>query len=260
MFEVFDSERSPVIDFMYGGIRADYSPLVERFDEFPTNKLDIGGREYTLYTKPAFTEFEDGRVEEGFAYLFLGQVGDFTSITEICFARVTFVSELYKLLINARDCEDFIHFFGGRFYGGAVKTDKFISDDDEEVITHLGSKRGISFGSAFVTEEAVFIYGDDLFDGWLCPAGWHVFKGSEWIIREDLGFTGVCRNSAKKGEELPDGAVMIEEFDSNCELHQIAKSLPFDKEEVFDDYTLEPDETGRHVRRHPRTLLLPEAV
>lgn len=63
---------------------------------------------------------------------------------------------------------------------------------------HFGFKRDISFDSAFVTEETVFVYGDDLFDRWLCFGNWHVFKGSEWIIQEDLCFTCVYKNSVKK--------------------------------------------------------------
>lgn len=168
MFDIFDAEMSPVWDSMYGDRKyVDYSALVESFNEFTTSKLDINEREYTLYTKLAFAEFENGKIEKGFAYFLLGHVGDYISITEICFARVTSVPELYNMLVLARDCENFVHFFVGKFYGVAETTGANIADDAEDVMTHLGVRRGISFGNAFVTEEAVFGYGDDLFDGWL---------------------------------------------------------------------------------------------
>ncbi len=43
-------------------------------------------------------------------------------------------------------------------------------------------------------------------------------------------------------------------------LYNIVKLLSFDKEEVFDYYTLEPNETGRRVHRYIRILLLLSVV
>ena len=68
------------------------------------------------------------------------------------------------------------------------------------------------------------------------------------------------RSAVKEISDLPEDTVIIEDFNSNCELHQIAKALPFDKADVFEDCTLEPDESGHSRRRHPRTLLLTKYV
>ena len=137
----------------------DHTALVSSFNEFQTGKLEIDGSLFTLYTKPAFAEFEDGRIESGFAYLLLGSVCEYTSISEICFARVTSVPELYNMLVKARDCENFIHYFRRILYGVAATTGYDITEDTEEAMTHLGLRRGIPFGNSFVTKEAVFVYG-----------------------------------------------------------------------------------------------------
>lgn len=261
MFGIFEcSNYSELVSGFCLRKCVDHTALVRSFNEFQTGKLEIDGSLFTLYTKPAFAEFEDGRIESGFAYLLLGSVCEYTSISEICFARVTSVPELYNMLVKARDCENFIHYFRRILYGVAATTGYDITEDTEEVMTHLGLRHGIPFGNAFVTEEAVFVYGDDLFDGWLAHDSWHVFKGSEWVIRKDLGFTGVPRSAVKEISDLPEDTVIIEDFNSNCELHQIAKALPFDKADVFEDCTLEPDESGHCRRRHPRTLLLTKYV
>lgn len=229
----------------------DLNPLVKQFSRVPCKELEINGNVYTLYTKTAFAEFEDGKVEKGLAYLLLRCKSNYTFASEICFTRITDVSELCDTLERARDCENFLHYFKGTFCinipGITLRTR---NDDDYETKTHLGSKRGISYGNTFVADDAVFIYGDELLDGWSDVDAEHVFSGSEWIIPENA--VSVYENDSKK--ELPEGVdkVVIEEFDSNCELRQLAKALPFEKADYLNHYTYRPEENDRL-----RTVLLP---
>lgn len=68
-------------------LHEDYRPLLGMFSGFKDHKLDFDGEAYTLFTKPAFVEYNDGKVEEGIAYLLSGHQLGMVFVSEICFAR-----------------------------------------------------------------------------------------------------------------------------------------------------------------------------
>ena len=238
----------------------DYRELLGLFSEFKDHKLEFGDESLTLFTKPAFVEYDDGTVEEGLGYLLFGYQLGFAFVSEICFARAKTALEVFDMLIKARDCEAFYYVFTGRL---------FISEQPDRelekisVKTHLGIKHCIYCEyEELVADDAVFFYGGDLLDGWsgFVDNGdgdeyidWHVFRGSEWIISEAPDVTGVEREAYDAGAYDKTKShyeiAIIEDYDDTNEIHRIAKALPFRRREYLDAY-----QYGERV--HPQKVLL----
>lgn len=246
-------------------LHEDYRPLLGMFSGFKDHKLDFDGEAYTLFTKPAFVEYDDGKVEEGIAYLLSGHQLVMVFVSEICFARFKTAWEVFDMLAKARDCKDFWYVINGRVFASDGLNNSLLELD---IKTHQGVKHCIYYYDELVADDAVFFYGGNLFDGWsgfidndgCSDCDWHVFRGSEWVIRKDLGVVGVDRKDYDAGmydKTLGNWCVnIIEDYDDTNEIHRIARALPFRRRECVDDYRYN-EELGYDERIHPQTVLLP---
>lgn len=246
-------------------VHEDYRPLLGLFSEFKDCKLDIGGFECTLYTKPAFVEYNDGTVEEGLAYLLSGYQMGFVFISEICFARLDAACEIYDILTKVKDYKSFKHFFQLRFF---LSEELNHSLSKAKIKTHLGVKDCICYFDEYVSADEVFFYGGNLVDGWVsvidddngCFATeWHAFRDPECTLMKELGVIIVDRKDYEPGvtsKKFSSEIVIAEDYDDTDEIHRIAKALPFRRRDVFYDYVYH-DELGYEDHLHPQKVLLP---
>ncbi len=245
-------------------VREDYRQVLGLFSEFKDSKLDIDGFECTLYTKPAFVEYNDGTVEKGLAYLLFGHQMGFAFVSEICFARLKTACEIYDIITRVKDCKSFYHVFQVRF---------FLSEEPDhsfrkvKIKTHLGVKDCIPYFDEYVADDAVFFCGGNLLDGWVSLIDmengcfdneWHVFRGSECTLMKELGIVGVDKKDYEAGimnKESSSDIAIVEDYDDTDEFHRIAKALPFRRYDIFYDYTYH-EELGYEDHLHPQEVLL----
>lgn len=244
-------------------IREDYRQLLGLFSEFKDCKLDIDGFECTLYTKPAFVEYNDGTVEEGIAYLLSGYQMGFAFVSEICFARLSAACEIYDIITKVKDYKSFHHVFQARFFLSEESDHSF---REVKIKTHLEVKDCICYFDEYVSDDGVFFYGGNLVDGWgglidksngCFDYEWHVFRGPECTLMKELGIAGVDKKdyeTSVMNEKSSSDIAVIEDYDDTDELHRIAKALPFRRYDIFYDYKYH-EELGYEDHLHPQEVL-----